>query len=97
MISRFWIQVAVSILKPRMAHGGFRSKNGRYVTASEVKQPQIYSGYGHFLTDASARSGLAAVCYVISVAAGQSLWFYFGVEIFNWYYLSFPPSSHSQI
>jgi hypothetical protein len=42
ILNRFWIKVAVSILKS--PHGGFRSKN-RYVTVLEGKWLNIHSGY----------------------------------------------------
>ena len=40
--NHFWIQVAVSLLKP--PHGG-SEVNGRYETVSEVKRLHIYNGY----------------------------------------------------
>jgi hypothetical protein len=52
----FWIQMAVSLLKP--PNGGFRSETA--VTGSETEN----NGYifnGHFPTDKGVRSGVTAM------------------------------------
>jgi hypothetical protein len=54
-LNHFWIQMAVSLLKPPL--------NGRYAAVSELKRPK-FNGYifnGHPQTDVSARSGVTVM------------------------------------
>jgi hypothetical protein len=42
VLNRFWVQVAVSLLKP--AARRLQKRNGRYVAISEMKRLKNYSG-----------------------------------------------------
>ena len=64
-----------------------RPSSNRFGSETVTNLKRLYLCNGHSPTDAGVRSGDG---HVTAVAAGQSLWFYSGVGIFNRNYISSP-------